>query len=182
MDELIIKTKRLLIRPLKYEDYESWYNGFNSRNEKMSKYDSGKLDMRVCNENWFINLVDKHHSHIENDFVYVFSVFSLKTNEHIGMVDITTIMRDEFQWAKIGYFIHNHHWRQGYAFECLVPIVKLAFDCLGYHRIEAHINIDNDPSINLIEKLGFKFECVREKFILENNEWTDNYVFYKNKI
>ena len=56
----------------------------------------------------------------------------------------------------------------------------MAFQQLSYHRIEAHINHDNTPSIKLIESVGMDFECMRKGFIYENNEWTDHLVYYKN--
>ncbi|WP_371514583.1 GNAT family N-acetyltransferase [Solibacillus sp. R5-41] len=43
--------------------------------------------------------------------------------------------------------------------------LTLAIDQLKFHRIEAHINIDNTPSIKLIESVGIKFEFIRKGFI-----------------
>ncbi|NQE00593.1 GNAT family N-acetyltransferase, partial [Staphylococcus xylosus] len=80
----------------------------------------------------------------------------------------------------IGYFIHNQHWHQGYAYEALTELIKQTRDTLNFHRIEAHINIDNPRSVNLIEKVGFQYECVRKGFIFENGQWTDHYVYYLN--
>ncbi|MGJ5711452.1 GNAT family N-acetyltransferase, partial [Staphylococcus equorum] len=94
--------------------------------------------------------------------------------------DIKNLSRDNFQWAEIGYFIHNQYWNQGFAYEAVTELVKQARDTLHFHRLEAHINIDNVPSIVLIEKVGFQFECVRKGFIFENGKWTDHYVYYLN--
>ena len=58
--------------------------------------------------------------------------------------------------------------------------MKQTKETLKFHRIEAHINLDNQPSIQLIEKLGFEFECIRKGFIFEHGQWTDNYVYYLN--
>lgn len=51
---------------------------------------------------------------------------------------------------------------------------------MKFHRIEAHINIDNIPSMKLAESVGMEFECIRKGFIYENDEWRDNLVYYKN--
>ena len=40
------------------------------------------------------------------------------------MIDIVTLERKNFQWAEIGYFIHNQFWRNGYAFEALESILN----------------------------------------------------------
>ncbi|HGH0840442.1 TPA: hypothetical protein ACJHIH_002118 [Staphylococcus pseudintermedius] len=33
---------------------------------------------------------------------------------------------------------------------------------LGFHRLEKHVNLDNHPSIQLLEKTGFELECTRK--------------------
>ncbi|MER2181783.1 MAG: GNAT family N-acetyltransferase, partial [Desemzia incerta] len=41
---------------------------------------------------------------------------------------------------------HNHFWRKGYGKEAVNAALNLAFEKLNYHRIEAHINLDNHAS------------------------------------
>lgn len=50
---------------------------------------------------------------------------------------------------------------------------------LDFHRCEAHVKIDNNASINLLEKYGFEFECIRKSFIKEDNLWTDRKIYTK---
>jgi [ribosomal protein S5]-alanine N-acetyltransferase len=42
------------------------------------------------------------------------------------------------------------------------------FESLGYHRIEADINLDNYPSIALVQSVSLQKECVRRSFYFEN--------------
>lgn len=51
-------------------------------------------------------------------------------------------------------------------------MLRIGFKNLGYHRIEAHINVDNTPSIRLIERVGMVYECTRKGFIYEFGDWT----------
>jgi [ribosomal protein S5]-alanine N-acetyltransferase len=60
--------------------------------------------------------------------------------------------------------------------------LNIAFNPLKYHRVEAHINLDNSVSIKLAESAGMEFECKRKGFIFEFGEWTDNLIYYKNSI
>ncbi|KAB2330808.1 GNAT family N-acetyltransferase [Cytobacillus depressus] len=98
------------------------------------------------------------------------------------MVDFSTLARDDFQWGRIGYTIHNQYWRKGYGKEAVNEALKIAFKYLNFHRIEAHINIDNSASINLAESVGMEYECTRKGFIFEFGEWTDNLIYFKNSI
>ncbi|WP_341466049.1 GNAT family N-acetyltransferase, partial [Staphylococcus pseudintermedius] len=88
------------------------------RKPSQYQYDDGLMDMSICTESWFEDLVKKHHELIEKDDMYIFAIFN-KNQQHIGMIDIVTIRRGNFQWAERGYFIHNQHWRKGYAYEAL---------------------------------------------------------------
>lgn len=37
-----INTNELILRPLMYEDYESWLKGFNNRKDFQNEFDDGK--------------------------------------------------------------------------------------------------------------------------------------------
>ncbi|CAM3933644.1 N-acetyltransferase [Staphylococcus xylosus] len=172
-------TQRLIIRPLEENDYESWLRGFVNRKPSQYKHDKGQLDMSDATEPWFAALVTRHQEAIKSDDLYIFGIFD-KAHNHLGMLNIKNLSRGNFQWAEIGYFIHNQHWHQGFAYEALTELIKQCRDTLKFHRVEAHINIDNPRSVNLIEKVGFQYECVRKGFIFENGQWTDHYVYYLN--
>jgi ribosomal-protein-alanine N-acetyltransferase len=174
------ETARLIIRPYNKEDYSNWLTQFNNRMPSQHKYDEGKVDMSICTEEWFGELVDRHQQMASDDKVYVFGVFRKEDNVHLGAIDFSTIMRDDFQWARFGYTIHNQFWRKGYGKESVKAAITLAFEKLNYHRIEAHINLDNDPSIKLAEGAGMQFECIRRGFIYEFDEWTDNLIYFIN--
>jgi [ribosomal protein S5]-alanine N-acetyltransferase len=174
------ETERLIIRPYNKEDYSNWLTQFENRLPAQHKYDEGKVDMSICTEEWFGKLVDNHQQMASDDKVYVFGIFRKEDNAHLGAIDFSTIMRDDFQWARFGYTIHNQFWRRGYGKESVKEAINLAFEKLNYHRIEAHINLDNTPSIKLAESIGMEFECIRKGFIYEFNEWTDNLIYYIN--
>ena len=174
------ETERLVIRPLNKLDYENWLKEFENRYPSQNRHDQGKIDMSECTLEWFEQLVEKHQELALTDTTYIFGVFSKVTEAHLGMIDFSTLVRDDFQWGRIGYTIHNQHWRNGYGKEAVSAALILAFDQLKFHRIEAHINFDNTPSIKLVESVGIDFECIRKGFIYEYNEWTDHLIYYKN--
>ena len=65
-----IVTERLILKPLQIDDYESWFNGFSNRYPAQTPYDEGKLDMSICTEYWFANLVGKHNRLRETDDIF----------------------------------------------------------------------------------------------------------------
>ncbi|AYY65378.1 GNAT family N-acetyltransferase [Staphylococcus hominis] len=172
-------TDRLSIRPLNFSDYDSWFLGFSERKKSQYRHDKGRINLSDKDKKWFNNLVKKHRELFENDEIYIFSIFD-KKGKHLGMIDIVTIERENFQWGECGFYIHNQFWNNGYAFESMLKILDIANKELGFHRLEAHVNLDNEPSFKLLEKLGFEFECTRKGFIYEFGEWTDNYIYFIN--
>jgi len=180
LKKIRVETVRLVIRFLEEGDYSSWLTQYENRLPSQHKYDQGKLDMSICTKEWYRDLVTKHYQMAEDDKVYVFGVFRKEDNTHIGFIDFSTIMRDEFQWARFGYTIHNHFWRKGYGKEAVKAALDLAFKKLNYHRIEAHINLDNIASIKLAESVGMMYECTRKGFIFEDDIWTDHLVYFIN--
>ncbi|RAZ79278.1 GNAT family N-acetyltransferase [Planococcus halotolerans] len=176
--DLTGETERVVIRLLKKQDYAEWLNGYTGRLEAQHKHDPGNLDMEECTEEWFKELVRKHQELARNDIAHVFGVFRKGDGKHIGMVDFSTLARNEFQWGRIGYTIHNQFWNRGYGKEAVKKALYMAFEGLGFHRIEAHINLDNIPSTKLAESAGMKFECKREGFLFEDGKWTDHLVYY----
>ncbi|MBB6452667.1 RimJ/RimL family protein N-acetyltransferase [Salirhabdus euzebyi] len=173
-------TNRLIIRPLKFEDYKNWLHAFKNRFPSQHRYDEGRIDMSECTYEWYSALVAKHQYLALNDVAYVFGVFRKRDGAHLGMVDFSTLARSNFQWGRIGYGIHNQYWGNGYGKEAVKEALNIGFSHLHFHRIEAHINLDNIVSKKLAESVGMKFECIREGFIHEFGEWTDNLVYYVN--
>ncbi|WP_328587731.1 GNAT family N-acetyltransferase [Alteribacter lacisalsi] len=167
------------MRQLRNDDYEAWLEGFTGRSDSQYRHDTGRMDMTECTEDWFEKLVEKHRQLAADDTAYIFFVFH-KDGRHLGHVDFSTLEREEFQWARIGYAFHNQHWGNGYAAEAVTRALETGFRELGYHRIEAHINLDNPRSMKLAERAGMTFECTRKGFIYEFGEWTDNHVYCKN--
>ena len=177
--DLYFETARLVLRPLEVSDYNVWRQGFLDRKVQQHKYDQedgAKLD---CDVVCFENIVAQHKVMMEKDDLYIWAMFDKKGN-HIGMLNIVTIARGHFEWCELGYYVHNQFWRNGYAAEGVQAVLQLARDVLKFHRVEAHVNLDNHASQRLLDKLGFTYECIRKGFIYEFDAWTDNKVYAMN--
>lgn len=175
------ETERLVLRPLQNEDYNRWLEGCRDRLPSQYKYDNNKIDLSGWTQQKFNeDVVSKFKEYADRDKVYVFGVFRKSDQKQVGKVEIETIIRDEFQWGLLGYTIHNQFWRNGYGKEAVKEALNIAFKNLEFHRVEAHINIDNEPSLKLAKSVGMEFECIRKGFIFEFDEWTDNIVYFMN--
>jgi ribosomal-protein-alanine N-acetyltransferase len=48
---------------------------------------------------------------------------------------------------------------------------------VGLHRIEICIRPENAPSLRIVEKLGFRYEGLRRRYIHINGGWRDHFTF-----
>lgn len=70
----------------------------------------------------------------------------------------------DINWAipslDIGYWVRTSCTGRGYATEITQALVKYAFDCLKVNRVTIFCDINNAASKRVIEKSGFRFECL----------------------
>ena len=52
-----------------------------------------------------------------------------------------------------------------------------AFFQVGMHRMEICIRPENAPSLRVVEKLGFRYEGLRRRYIHINGDWRDHFCF-----
>lgn len=70
------------------------------------------------------------------------------------------LKRETLEDVDVGFAFLPKHWRQGYAFEAAGAVLAQGRELFGLKRIVAITSLDNEASIRLLEKLGFRFERV----------------------
>jgi len=76
----------------------------------------------------------------------------------VGMCGI--LKRDGLPDPDLGFALIPDFWNKGLAFEAATAVLTDARERLKLGRILAITSLDNDASIDLLERLGFKFERV----------------------
>lgn len=97
--------------------------------------------------------------------------------ELAGQLNVSSITWGSLSSATIGYWVGKR-----FAGNSITPIaVALAtdycFSQLGLHRMEICIRPENAPSLRVVEKLGFRYEGLRRRFIHINGDWRDHFCF-----
>lgn len=90
----------------------------------------------------------------------------------IGLVRQTDVYK---LTAEIGYWIGEPYWRKGITTRAVRLISEYGFSNLGLVRIFTGIFDFNKGSQRVLEKAGFKLECIFEKSILKNDKIYDEY-------
>jgi len=84
------------------------------------------------------------------------SVFIKQTGEYIGWCGLRYF--PESGRTDIGYRFLKKHWGKGYATEASVVCLDYGFNILGLNEIVATAMKENSASINVMKKLGLKYE------------------------
>jgi RimJ/RimL family protein N-acetyltransferase len=84
---------------------------------------------------------------------------------------ILCLLSAEHGLGEIGYMAHPDHTGHGYATEATRPLLPIAFEELGLHRVIGRLEARNIASARVLEKLGLR----REAHLVENefvkDEW-----------
>src|SRR5687768_14376441 len=109
--DIIRETRSLVIRPTEEEDFEAIRDGLKGQGEQKSKYDDEEMDLtEEYTESFCKNNVQALMQYAKEDKAYLFRVFKRKEGTYIGGVIIKTILRKDFQWGEIGYWLLYQHW------------------------------------------------------------------------
>ncbi|GAH86271.1 unnamed protein product, partial [marine sediment metagenome] len=99
-------------------------------------------------------------------------------SQNITASQLTSGMKlslDKFKLGEIYYNLSPDNWGQGYATEIAKTLVKLGFEDLKLHKVEAGVATENVRSIGVLEKAGMTREGLRRKILPIRGVWKDNY-------
>lgn len=179
MNDIVINTERLTVRYLKESDKDEFIRGYVSSLPSKNRFDDGTVDLSDWSDEEHQALLERRKREADSDYCYTFNVFETVSGKSIGYCNIRTICRENMQCAEIGYTVFNNYWGNGFGTEVVMALTSIGFDILGFHRLEAYVNLDNPISKRVLKKCGYKLEGIREAYLNEDGVWTDNEVYYK---
>ena len=107
-----------------------------------------------------------------SDFGYV--IHEYHSAAVAGFIEVTNIVRGNFQSAYLGFYMFTGFERRGYMAWALGEIARRAWSDLKLHRLEANIQPDNIASLALVAKLGFAKEGYSPRYLKINGRWRDH--------
>ena len=99
-------------------------------------------------------------------------------NKIIGRVSFFNFAYGGMMSCACGYHLDKEHTGKGYMTEALKSAMAFVFDEYKMHRIEAFIVPENEPSLNLVKRVGFHYEGKRMSYMHINGRYRDHEAFY----
>lgn len=95
----------------------------------------------------------------------------------IGQVSVGSIAWGSARMAPVGYWIDEAFAGRGLMPTAVALAGDYCFQVLGLHRLEINIRPENAPSLRVVEKLGFRYEGERPRYLHINGDWRDHLSF-----
>ena len=101
-----------------------------------------------------------------------------ETGEIIGRVSFFNFAFGGMMSCACGDHLDQDQTGKGYMTEALKGAMAFVFDEYKMHRIEAFILPENEPSLNLVKRVGFHYEGKRISYMHINGRYRDHEAFY----
>ncbi len=92
----------------------------------------------------------------------------------IGACDLSLIEHGVFD---LGYMLASTSWGKGYATELALALLAAGFRDLQAQRIISTVEVNNRASINVLEKIGMRWEAMYRKHRRAKNRWWDCHLY-----
>lgn len=165
-----LKGTNLFLRALEPEDLELIYQIENDQ------------------DNWEVSQTQTPFSkyvirqYLENVHKDIYEVKQLRLlissydNEKLGLIDLFDF-DPKNKKVGVGILILAASRNKNIATDSLQLVLDYAIHTLGVHQVYANILEDNTASINLFKKLNFQASILKKDWILEDNQYKNEYLF-----
>ncbi|MEJ8649855.1 GNAT family protein [Streptomyces sp. MS1.AVA.3] len=168
-----IRTERLDLRPVLHDDFAA-IHAYQRRPEVCRYLYWGPFDEAGSRAS--VDAKTARTTLREDGDVLQLAVVVRESGTLVG--DVTFFWKSRaHRQGGIGYVFHPDHAGHGYATEASRALLKMGFEELHLHRIQAELDGRNTASARVLERLGMRREGhLRENEFLDG-EWSDEVVY-----
>lgn len=152
---VFLETDRLILRRFGGNDTEMMFTNW-ANDPLVAKYLTWKAHTNVAETK---SVIDMWISKYPQPNFYQWAMFSKETNNLIGSISVIH-MEEKIRACEIGYCIGQAFWNKGYTTEAGKKVIEFLFNEVGFNRIEARHDIENNASGKVMMKLGMQYEGV----------------------
>jgi ribosomal-protein-alanine N-acetyltransferase len=98
-----------------------------------------------------------------------------------GQLNVANVMYGSVSSAVLGYWVSPEVAGKGVMPVSVALVTDYLMDQVGLHRVEINVRPENVASLRVIQKLGFRYEGLKQRYIHINGDWRDHYVFALTK-
>ncbi|MEI9931581.1 MAG: GNAT family N-acetyltransferase [Rhizomicrobium sp.] len=172
----VIRGREVYLRYPRMGDYASWAATRGESREFLAPWEPAWAGDELS-KSAFRRRIKRYQKETRLDSAYAFFVFRHEDDALLGGCTLSNVRRGVTQCCALGYWIGERVARRGHMFDAVRALVPFIFFTLGLHRIEAACLPGNEPSKNLLAKVGFRQEGLARGYLQINGEWRDHALF-----
>ncbi|MBO6885718.1 MAG: GNAT family N-acetyltransferase, partial [Marivita sp.] len=174
--KLRLDTERMVLRPPVHSDFSPWTALRRDSEGFLAKWEPSWAEDHLSRRA-FTNRVYWANRAISNGSAVPLFLLRRQDDMLLGAITLDNIWRGPAQAGTLGYWIGEPFARQGYMREAIDALVHYAFDRLDLSRIEAACLPENKASRGLLEKSGFKYEGVAQRYLQIDGRWRTHVLY-----
>lgn len=176
----LLRAGNLVLKPYAISDWGAWVQAREETKELLTPWEPTWSD-DVLTLPSFEKRVRYHLENWVSDRGYAFLTWDENLKHLLGGVALSRVIRGAEQSAIIGYWCNKNAMRQGHTYAAVMRVLDFAFHDLHLNRIQASCMMDNQASLNLLEKAGFQQEGIARDYLKIKGQWTDHSIWAKLK-
>jgi ribosomal-protein-alanine N-acetyltransferase len=167
---------RVLLRPAAAGDYAEWAAVRRESRQFLEPWEP-KWTVDELERGAWRQRLRRYREEMAQGSGMPFLIFEKATGRLAGGITLGNIRHGVAQSGQIGYWMGVNHAGTGLMHEAVLLVVRFGFETLRLHRIEAACIPDNQRSIRVLEKAGFRREGLLRSYLRINGVWQDHLLY-----
>jgi [ribosomal protein S5]-alanine N-acetyltransferase len=163
------------LRPLRYRDSRAW-SEIRARNiEWLRRWEATPPPSSSAPPMTFRQMVRLHSAQGRADEALSWAV--TYDGRLAGQLGVSNIIWGSARTGTVGYWVDGALAGRGIIPTALAMAADYCFQVAGLHRLEVNIRPENQASLRVVEKLGFREEGLRKGLLHIDGAWRDHRSF-----
>lgn len=170
----VLRDGELVVRPLRRDDEHAWLTVRQANRKWLQPWEATVPPSASQPSVTFAAFARQERRAWKRGEAFA-GVF-LVGGELAGRVTIGGIRWGAERGGSIGYWIAQPFAGQGHTTRAVRLLIDYGF-AQGLHRLEIAVRPENEASLGVVRKLGFRDEGVRRSYLYIDGDWRDHRVF-----
>lgn len=172
-----IESERLLLRSYRTGDGKLLYAAGERNRDHLSRFEAGNLILHLKDETQAETVCQELADDWQAGKYFFLGIFEISSGKWVGQVYVEPVRWDVPVFG-VGYIADGDHQGKGYITEAIRAVVRVLFEDLEAHRVQADCHEANERSWRLLERCGFQREGhLRENRLNPDGTYHGDYLY-----
>lgn len=125
----------------------------------------------------FRRRIRRYQRDMREDEGFAFFLFRREDDRLLGGLTLAHVKRGVAQSCSLGYWMGKPFAGRGHMTAAVRLLIPFVFEALKLHRIEAACLPENERSVRLLKRVGFRQEGYARRYLCINGAWRDHLLF-----